>query len=298
MTQYLYSIILEMSAINDATLPATMGHQGHALFLDLNTGFHPSLATRLHSELDYTPFTLSPIKGAKERDKQLLLEGGQTYRLRITLLDGGTLWQCLSQQFLQAPKLSLELGKASFMLTRVISTPSADPTGWASYTDWQTLASTPAQSSITMHFASPTAFSMGERHFILFPEPALLWHSLLRSWNRYAPACLQMDKQAVREFRTNNVVISDYDLHTTTLHFPKYSQKGFVGSCTYQVKTDDAYTSHITALASFARYAGIGYKTTMGMGSGTNILTPSINSLLRGLQAISVWFDLIDRQQW
>jgi CRISPR-associated endoribonuclease Cas6 len=153
-----------------------------------------------------------------------------------------------------------------FTLKRVISTSSLDTTGWANYTDWQTLAKTPTQRTITVCFDSPTAFSMGDRQFALFPEPILLWDSLMRTWNLYAPECLRIEKQAMRDFVKDNIVVNNYDLHTTTLHFPKYKQKGFVGTCTYQIKTSDHFASQITALANFSRYAGVGYKTTMGMG--------------------------------
>lgn len=266
MTNLLYSIILELRCINEATLPSTTGHQAHALFLALINQIDPILATRLHDEPNYRPFTVSPLKGAKERDRQLLLETGKVYRLRITLLDGGSLWHCLSQRFLESPNIPLQLGEVTFILARVISTSSTDPTGWAGYTDWQTLANTSVESSITIYFDSPTAFSMGDRRFVFFPEPILLWDSLIRTWNHYSPECLQLDKQRVREFVKDTIAISDYDLHTTLLHFPKYVQKGFVGTCTYQVKTSDEYAAQISALAHFSRYAGVGYKTTMGMG--------------------------------
>jgi CRISPR-associated endoribonuclease Cas6 len=135
----------------------------------------PLLAARLHDESNYRPFTISAIQGAKQRDKQLLLEAGKVYRWRITLLGGGPLWHCLSQRFLAAPnKGLLELGKVTFILACVLSTSSTDATGWASYTDWQTLANTPAQRTITLCFASPTAFSLGDRRFAFFPEPILL----------------------------------------------------------------------------------------------------------------------------
>jgi len=263
---YLYSIILELSPTTDATLPPTTGHQAHALFLNLIQRVDPALATRLHNEENYRPFTVSPLRGATQKDAKLILRTGQIYSLRVTLLDGGTLWQCLSQRFLETPDISLQLGEVSFTLSRLLSTPSTDTRGWASYTDWQTLANTPAQHSITIQFDSPTAFSLGNRHFALFPEPTLLWDSLMRTWNHYAPKCLHMDKPGVREFVKNIIVINDYDLHTTTLHFPKYIQKGFIGTCTYQLKMADDYAPQIAALAKFSRYAGVGYKTTMGMG--------------------------------
>jgi CRISPR-associated endoribonuclease Cas6 len=266
MTNHLYSIILEMCATEDAILDITTGHQAHALLLDLIQQINPDLSTRLHNEGNYRPFTVSPLRGTLEKDQKLYLRTGHTYSLRVTLLDGRALWNCLSQNFLVSPNILLRLGKITFVLARVISTPATDPTGWAGYSDWQTLANAKPRHFITMRFASPTAFSLGNRQFALFPEPALLWDSLLRTWNNYTPEILQLDKASIREAITQHVTVSDYALQTTTLHFPKYIQKGFRGTCTYQIKGENDYATQITALADFARYAGIGYKTTMGMG--------------------------------
>ncbi len=264
---YLYSIVLELSATSTTTIPASMGRQAHALFLDLVRQVDPALSSRLHGEPEYRPFTVSMLSGVNIRDGKAFLQAGQLYRLRVTLLDGGHLWQCLSAYFLEARPITLLLDKAEFLLARVLSTPTADVTGWAGYTDWQTLAATAPRHSITIRFASPSAFSMGDRCFALFPEPILLWDSLMRSWNRYAPEVLRIDKPAMRDFVTRHVIVSDYDLHTTRLFFPKYAQKGFIGTCSYSVKeTNGEYAPQLTALAEFARYAGIGYKTTMGMG--------------------------------
>lgn len=267
MKGLLYSIVLELSATSTTTIPASMGHQAHALFLDLVRRVDPALAARLHDEPEYRPFTVSMLSGANIRDGKAFLQEGQLYRLRVTLLDGGPLWQCLSAYFLEAGPITLLIDKAEFSLARVLSTPSADVTGWAGYTDWQTLAATAPRNTITIRFASPSAFSMGDRCFAFFPEPILLWDSLMRSWNRYAPEVLRIDKLAMRDFVTRHVTVSDYDLHTTRLFFPKYAQKGFMGTCSYFIKeTNGEYAPQLIALAEFARYAGVGYKTTMGMG--------------------------------
>jgi len=50
------------------------------------------------------------------------------------------------------------------------------------------------------------------------------------------------------------------------LHFPNYVQKGFEERCTYQLSADQQQVSKLTSLAAFAHYAGVGYKTSMGMG--------------------------------
>jgi CRISPR-associated endoribonuclease Cas6 len=266
MTNLLYSITLELHALESTNIPATTGHQAHALFLDLVRQVQPDLAARLHDEPDYRPFTVSMLNGALVRDGQLQLRAGQLYRLRITLLDGGALWQCLSSYFLETSPITLRMGQAEFQLARVYSSSQTDPTGWAGHTSWQTLAAIPAQRTITLRFASPCAFSMGNRQFALFPEPSLVWDSLMRTWNRYSPEILRINKQGLRDFVSQQVAISDYELHTSCLHFPHALQKGFLGTCSYQVKTTNGYAPQLATLAAFAQYAGVGYKTTMGMG--------------------------------
>jgi CRISPR-associated endoribonuclease Cas6 len=263
---YLHSIILELCAVSTIAIPAHRGDHTHALFLDMVRQVDAELSGRLHDEPDYRPFTVSTLHGARVNDGIQVLQAGQVYRLRLTLLDGGGLWQRLSGHFLETSALTLRLDKAQLQLTRVISTPSTDASGWAGYSDWQTLAAALPRGVITMRFASPCAFSLGERRFALFPEPLLLWDSLVRSWNRYAPEVLQVDKVALREFVTQQVLVSDYDLHTGKAVFATHAQKGFMGSCTYQVKSNQGCAPQVAALAEFARYSGVGSKTTSGMG--------------------------------
>lgn len=277
MNHLLYSFILEIMAIHDATLSTTTGHQTHALFLDLVKQTDPTLSARLHNEPNYRPFTVSPLSGGQERRTTLCIKAGHIYRIRITLLDGGALWQDLSSHFLAAAGTTLRLDDAEFLLHYIQTTPTSDPNGWAGYTDWITLSNTKPRSSITIQFASPTAFSLSARNFALFPEPILLWDSLMRTWNLHAPEVLRIEKKALREFVQQYVKVNDYTLRTVTLHYPKYTQKGFVGHCTYHVKglshlndgnkgEEHPCTQQLAVLAQFAQYAGVGYKTTMGMG--------------------------------
>jgi CRISPR-associated endoribonuclease Cas6 len=266
MKNYLYSVLLELSATSSCTLPATMGHLAHALFLDLIRQVDPPLSARLHDEPNYRPFTISPLNGVKVHDDTILINPNLLCNLRVTLLDGGTLWQNLSRCFLEVQPTALRLGNAEFKLNRMLSTPTADPSGWAGFIDWQTLATTPARPFITIRFASPTAFSLGDRQFALFPEPTLLWDSLMRVWNNYAPPVLRIDKPVLRAFISQHVAIHDYALHTTKLRFPTHGQKGFVGTCTYLIKQQEENAAQLAALAEFARFAGVGGKTTMGMG--------------------------------
>jgi len=262
----LYSAFLVLLVRHAATAPINTGRLAHALFLNLIGQFDPLLSARLHDEPGYRPFTVSPIHGLPITGQHTLLQSGQTCYLRITLLDGGSLWHKLCCHFLESGPVLVQLGDSELQLIRILSTPDADPTGWVSSVNWQTLYTHPAKQSITMNFASPTAFSWGNRSFVLFPKPLLLWESVLHVWNRYAPACYRVERQGLRESLMRSVRVAKCSLHTNTLFFPGFCQKGFVGSCNYIIEAPDDFASLLTTLAAFAQYAGAGYKTAMGMG--------------------------------
>ena len=265
-TTRLYSIVFELVARRETSIPVTMGHLAHALFLNLIKQFAPTLSARLHDEPAYRPYTISPLIGGTTVGERITLRRGQACHLRMTLFDNGQLWRALQTHFLEAGPLYVHLGGAGFQLTRMLSTPHADPTGWVDSTDVQTLVKFPARTTLTMSFCSPTAFSLSNHQFRLLPEPLLVWESLLRVWNLYAPEQMRIAKPPLRECIEKHISVVSCTLDTAFLHFPTHAQKGFVGQCTYQLTADQPLIAHLTTLAAFAYYAGVGYKTTMGMG--------------------------------
>jgi CRISPR-associated endoribonuclease Cas6 len=262
----LYSILLELVVLEAAALPITMGHLAQALILNIVKQFDPELSTHLHDEPGYRPYTVSPLDGGTRSGKCIFLQRDQLCRIRITLLDGGTLWQKFCTHFLETGPTSVRLGGCLLQLVRIVSSPQADPSGWVRSTDWQTLSTLPAREEITMQFVTATAFSWGNRRFVVFPEPYLLWEGLLHTWNKYAPSCYTFEKQGVRATLQSAVTVTRCCLHTHTLHYPDYTQKGFVGVCSYWIRASSDITAFLTTLAAFAFYSGVGYKTTMGMG--------------------------------
>jgi len=260
----LYSVLLEFQANHHASLPATTGHLIHAMFHQLLMRVDPTQSRRLHQESGHRPFTLSPLLGGLREGNHVILTPGATYQVRITLLDGGYLWHCLSTLFLEGGPCTVRLGEATLLLTRLIST--ADATGWAGKTTWQELASMSPLREITLFFTSPTAFNTNKHSFTLVPEPRLVWGSLIRTWNCYAPDALSLSQVAMRETLTNGIMVLSCDLSTHTLQYPKYTQKGFLGRCSYRLPEEERQAAQLTCLATFAHFAGVGYKTTMGMG--------------------------------
>jgi CRISPR-associated endoribonuclease Cas6 len=263
----LSSVILVLCAENNTTIPAALGPRVHATFLRLIQQFDVALAARLHNEPGYRPFTTAWLSDGPCCHGQQEIRHGHSYQLRLTFLDDGTIWNGLRTHFLESSPISLHLGPARFRLIRLLSTPTSDPTDWIQHTTWQTLATHPPRPIITIHFISPTVFSLGDRQFEPFPLPRFLWEGLLRAWNSYAPPCFALEKRSLSAWVTRNVIVKAcQDLHMHTLQFSTHIQRGFLGTCQYELTALDGLAAQVTALAAFAFYSGIGYKTTMGMG--------------------------------
>ena len=85
-----------------------------------------------------------------------------------------------------------------------------------------------------------------------------------------------MQKERIERYvETDGVVIEDYDLRTHQVQFAQHPQRGFVGTCCYQLRGPDEATTpdapltvrqQLLLLAQLAFYCGVGYKTPMGMG--------------------------------
>lgn len=216
----IYSVDIHLMSDKEATIPIA-GYQVHGSFLDLVGQIDPSLSARLHDEPGYRPYTLSPLSGGVIMGEHVTLRKGQACRLRITLLDGGILWDALQTHFCTAGPIVVHLGEIDFWLIKMLITPRLNPLRLTGSTDWQTLFTIPAQSTITMHFRSATAFSLGSHEYCLFPEPGLLFGGLLRVWNKYAPEQMRIEKQIIRDSSlSEHIAVTACRLRHAYLHFP------------------------------------------------------------------------------
>jgi CRISPR-associated endoribonuclease Cas6 len=96
------------------------------------------------------------------------------------------------------------------------------------------------------------------------PWPRLVFQSLANKWNAFAPMQLwinwaDFDRQ---------VTVARFDLKTKLLDFGGFRQVGFVGECWFLIDPEARVPLRhaLYTLAQFAFYAGVGRKTTMGMG--------------------------------
>ncbi|EFH90015.1 CRISPR-associated endoribonuclease Cas6 [Ktedonobacter racemifer] len=286
----LFAIMLRLHPVEAKKVPLSSGHLIQSAFLDIIRQGDPTLSEWLHRPNQRRPYTLGLLGfhhlSTKQRiaamyeNRMMEVMPGQYYWLRITLLDT-TLFQTFLQYLItKAHALRVRIGEAHFEISRILSStePEQAQQSWAGHTTFQDLhALEPARKRYPFEFASPTAFSKGQRPWgkmlTLLPEPSTVFESLARQWETFAPAGLHLSDEGLtaRQFEAwcmENIVVQHYDLQTCYVPAGNFGHTGFLGEITYEVKGNPGSPEArwLTTLARFAFYSGTGSKTTMGMG--------------------------------
>lgn len=260
----LYSIILKLKAQNEVLVSPTQGYHAYALLLDMVRRSSPALAQRLHDAPAAKPFTLSPLHGKFARaGPGVLITAGEIYTIRLTILEDEIFAAFLDSVLGLKGDALLSLEGASFHLEEALTTPGSNP--GVSCTSFEAICDGDRDGEIAVSFLSPTTFRSAGKRNVLFPQPGLVFGSLLARWNALSPVKLP---EWLKETAESKVILSQYNLRTRILHFPKYQEVGFEGVCHFLLgnSVDVETVQSLNALADFAFYCGTGAKTTMGMG--------------------------------
>jgi CRISPR-associated endoribonuclease Cas6 len=306
----LYALTLKLRPLQYGTLMAFSGELVHGAFLRWLRNAAPEVVSWLHEGNKRRLFTCSslcfPYTEARQMDVErrnvhLPLEPEQTYTIRLTLLLGElfplfhrALVDFSTRQTHGHRPPFMQLGKQLFLLEEVMIT-NDENASWTGFTTISNLveqarALPPGRASVlTLEFASLTTFNRGNNktgygtHQVMLPLPQFVFQNLARRWQDVAPpemAGLVQSERLEQYLQEDGVIIVDYALKAHHVHFTTHEQRGFVGSCTYQVRnsdeTPDAETpltlrQQVHLLASLAFYSGIGYKTAMGLGRARTI---------------------------
>ena len=266
----IYSIALHLRPEREGTIRATMGHQVHSAFLKTIERADKALAEVLHHpSLPMRPFTVSSLLDLPQaRNGRILVTPAKTYTLRFTVLYPPVFQQFMNRFLHGGGRPTLRLDRVTFQIHEILATPDASP--WSGYTSFdKLLAQAQPERDIILEFLSPTAFNLGQRkwgkQFAILPEPTLVFRSLLRTWNAFSPT--PFAEEPIEEYLGDQVVVKRYTAESHMHQYPRHFQVGFTGTATYGLMADDdAIRRQLNALADFAFYAGVGYKTTMGMG--------------------------------
>jgi len=263
----LTSCAIVLKVRQETLVPPSMGQVLHAFFLNRVRTLDAGLAEVLHASSSVKPFTLSPLWGKVAfEDNRWRLFPGENYTFRVTFIDPDlSFWLQERAEELIPPQVEL----AGARLDVDHWTVDAQENPWAGTTSYEeiynAIVSGPkVNNKIQLKFLSPTTFRSGGRNYPL-PEPQKVFLNLLQKWNLFSPVNLGDN---YIKFIEENVFPAGYRLQTRIMHFDKYKQVGFTGSCTFGVRKqrDDIMIKVLHMLARCTFYAGVGYKTTMGMG--------------------------------
>ena len=112
-------------------------------------------------------------------------------------------------------------------------------------------------------FCSTTGFKRNGA-YVLFPESALLYHSVILRWPLLASKVLEPSLEEMLDYYT---IIQRYDLHTTLFSVDGRSIPGFAGTIGLRFCGTKEINQIAAALLCCAVYTGIGLKTALGMGA-------------------------------
>ncbi|MEH2035776.1 CRISPR-associated endoribonuclease Cas6 [Nostoc sp.] len=276
-----HSLVLNLLPQSPIPPQYLTGRHLHALFLTLVSSVDSTLGDRLHDSTADKAFTLSPLqinspllKGGKGGSKlqyshQQPIPAGTPCWWRISLLDD-TLFGKLTQLWLNLnPNRPWHLGPADLYITSIQGTPqSIQP--WANATTYAQLyeEASDCNSSINLTFSTPTAFRQGQYDTTL-PTRESVFNSLLSRWNKYSG--IEFTQIAIE-----SIFPSFVNIHTEILVDSRSKFIGIIGEVTYKIlgAVEPIKIKQINALADFALYAGIGRKTTMGMGMTRRLYSP------------------------
>lgn len=276
-----HSLVLNLLPQSPIPPQFLTGRHLHALFLTLVSSVDTTLGERLHDSTADKAFTLSPLqinspllKGGKGGSKlqyshQQPIPAGTPCWWRISLLDD-TLFSKLTQLWLNLnPNRPWHLGPADLYITSIQGTPqSIQP--WANASTYAQLyeESSDRNSSINLSFSTPTAFRQGQYDSTL-PTRESVFNSLLSRWNKYSG--IELSQIAIE-----SIFPSFVNIHTEILADSRSKFIGILGEVNYKIlgAIEPIQIKQINALADFALYAGIGRKTTMGMGMTRRLYSP------------------------
>lgn len=234
------------------------GRSVHGWFLRCVSQCDRAAAAVLHANVRHKPFTISPAFCAEHVGRGL-------WWFRVTsVFDPLSDWLLTWRAEAMA---EVKLGCHTFRVLRVTTDGSEHP--WAGRARLSDDASVPERAvrRVQLHFHTPTAFR-GEKCLTLFPEPRLVYRSLAEKWNEYGAPQI---RAAAIETLCSSLRVDEYKLETAAVPGVRRLEKGFTGYLDLSLMDSPSGDAAcwLNRLSGFALYAGVGQKTTMGMGQVT-----------------------------
>ncbi len=233
-----------------------LGHAGselHALLFSSLRSLDEDFAAKIHA-LELKPFALGPLLGRSNREGGYLnIEKDSLYSFDLATLEA-EMTGFLPRIKIYLTENDIRLGEASFCLeeaTQLFKKPRPY---------FKLMASNEEKEELEVLFKSPACFRRDGK-LKLFPLSELLIPGLAKRWAHFSDVPLP-------EINLDSIMVSKYGLKTSLVKFDRYNLVGFRGYCNYSFTEEacDIDRWSLSVLLKFATFAGVGYKTTMGMG--------------------------------
>ncbi|GHV37304.1 hypothetical protein FACS1894187_13690 [Synergistales bacterium] len=258
------SYVIKFTAQKEAVLPASNGYLLFSMLCELarttplNDVFHPNGSESAKPvSLGFLKKDLCKIFSAED----LCFMSDEAGYARISFIHDANGEQ-FAKLLQKRQGKTVRVGHAIFSLSHVFL-PGEHEQSLALAPERLTLTPNFSPSETGLHFVSPTGFKRNNRQFFL-PLPELVFGSLLRKWR------ILVNPDAWPEIETvfSEVEIQSYrtESHAVKLKNDRI-QRGFCGKTEYSFRNlTEPQRSALSALATFAFFSGIGYKTSQGMG--------------------------------
>lgn len=117
---------------------------------------------------------------------------------------------------------------------------------------------------INLKFITPVSFRSGGEYQI-FPTLHFIYQNLINRWNLFADK-LSLEEKDLSQLLASHSFIARYRLESRYFSLEKVSIPAFAGSMGIKISAPPPMVSLINLLFAYAALAGIGIKTSLGMG--------------------------------
>lgn len=229
----------------------------HGVFFRL---FREDFACELHEGRGIKPFSLNFLVHNEETGKYENLFSSEVENTRRVIIEVNLIDDSLIPKFtysyIFADAGTLSLGNKKFTKGSLV---------FAETVSYRELyESSHPVNKVLIRFITPTSFKSGERVNLL-PEPKLIFTSLIKKWKGFSELEIADNLEDIIE---DVAVLSGYELRTEKVDLGSMGWfLGFVGKIYMHFRTRDKEVLRwLNTLLDFARFSGIGRKTTMGFG--------------------------------
>lgn len=239
MMSKLYRVKFTLIPKSDGETIGLGGEKLHGFIFEILANKFPKEAEKLHNA-PVKPFAISPIFGS------------------ITRKEGKTLWK-------RGAKIYFYIGCAGEdILTLFIKSILNLPKHKEFVPNTLEIVETKTNQELlqieeknaTLQFTSPFLIKKGNLHVNL-PLPSVILPALARKWEALTDIKIKLPENLDKI-----VKVKKFSLRSEAVHFSNYILIGCRGVVQYEYPVPQPFS----ALFNFAKFLGVGYKTTMGMG--------------------------------